>query len=294
VNSNSFHFQVGDFACTAILDGMARYPAGMFFTNLRKEEYEPLLRQRGQVSEEIEVPYRCLLIYTGRERVLVDTGAGNFSPTAGKLLPHLCTEGIEPGDIDTVVLSHGHPDHIGGNLNQDGKPAFPNARYVLFKQEWDFWMSNPSLAELPVDGRFKEAMLASAQKNLPPIHGQLDLLQEETEIHRGVSAIAAPGHTPGHMALEISSGGEQLIFVADAIIDPIDIEYPQACAVIDHQPDKMVATRVRLLNKAAEGKTLLLASHFPNPGLGHVVPLGAGWQWQPILVTRTSSAGSSG
>jgi glyoxylase-like metal-dependent hydrolase (beta-lactamase superfamily II) len=294
MNSKPFHFQVGNFACTVFLDGMVPYPPAMFFTNLRKEEYDPLLRQRGQGSEEIETPYTCLFINTGRERVLVDTGAGNFSPTAGNLLPQLRAEGIEPGEIDAVVLSHGHPDHIGGNLNQDGKPTFPNARYVLFKEEWDFWMSNPSLGELPVDARFKEAMLASAQKNLPPIQGQLDLLQQETEIHRGVSAIAAFGHTPGHMALEISSAGQQLIFVADAIIDPIDIEYPQARAVIDHQPEKMVSTRVRLLRKAAEGKALLLASHFPFPGLGHVVPIGAGWQWQPIPAARKFSVGRSG
>ena len=133
MNSNPFHFQVGNFACTVFLDGMVPYPPAMFFTNLRKEEYESLLSQRGQGSKEIEVPYTCLFINTGRERVLVDTGAGNLSPTAGNLLPQLRSDGIEPGEIDTVVLSHGHPDHIGGTLKQDGKPAFPNARYVLFR-----------------------------------------------------------------------------------------------------------------------------------------------------------------
>jgi len=294
MNSTTFHFHVGDFECTSILDGAARYPTAMFFTNLRKEEYEPLLRQRGQLSEEIELPYTCLLIQTGRERILVDTGAGNLAPAAGKLLLHLRAEGIEPSEIDTVVLSHGHPDHIGGALKEDGTPAFPNARYVLFKEEWDFWMSNPSLAELPVPGYFKEAMLAAAQKNLPAVQGQVDLLQQETEIYRGVSAIAAFGHTPGHMALEISSAGQRLIFVADAIIDPIDVQFPQARAVIDHQPEKMVTTRVRLLHRAAEGKALLLATHFPFPGLGQVVQAGDSWQWEPIPAARKSSAGRSG
>src|SRR5712691_6853466 len=166
VNGGTFHFQVGDFACMAVLDGMPRYPAAMFFTNLQKEQYEPALRQRGQAPEGMDIPYICLLIHTGRERVLVDTGAGAGAPAAGKLLPRLRAAGIEPHAIDAVILSHAHGDHIGGCLNADGKPAFPNARYLILQQEWDFWMSNPGLAELPIEEGFKQAMLAYARNNL--------------------------------------------------------------------------------------------------------------------------------
>src|SRR5207302_10520817 len=117
--------------------------------------------------------------------------------------------------------------------------AFPKARYVMFQKEWEFWMAGPSLAELPVDESFKAAMLASARKNLPPVQQQLDLLQPETEILSGISAIAAFGHSPGQMGLEISSAGQQLLFVADAIILPLNFEYPEACGVTDHQPVQM-------------------------------------------------------
>ncbi len=131
MRSETFRFQLGSFSCLAIMDDAVRYPIGMFLTNLAREKYEPLLRQRGQSTQEIDLPYICLFINTGRERVLVDTGIGvdGMGPASGKLLSLLRAEGIEPHEIGTVILSHGHPDHIGGSLNEDGKPAFPNARY---------------------------------------------------------------------------------------------------------------------------------------------------------------------
>src|SRR2546430_1065780 len=179
-------FDVGNFKCIAMLDGTFRYPAAMFFTNVPKEQYETLLRQCGQSAEEIEIPYTCLYIDTGDERVLVDTGSGAGVPSAGKLLSRLHVEGIEPRDIGTVILSHAHPDHIGGNLDEHGSPAFPNAKYVIWKQEWDFWLSRPSLAELQVDDYFKEILLASAERNLSGIKGQVNLVNQEIEILPGI------------------------------------------------------------------------------------------------------------
>jgi glyoxylase-like metal-dependent hydrolase (beta-lactamase superfamily II) len=284
MKSETFRFQVGSFSCIAIRDAAPRYPIGMFLTNLAKERYEPELLQRGEDPQHIELPYTCLFINTGRERLLIDTGIGvdSLKPTQGKLLPLLRAEGIEPHDIGTVILSHGHPDHVGGSLNEAGQPAFPNARYVMFRKEWDFWMSNPSLAELPVDENFKRGMLASAQKNLPGVQAQLDLVVPDTEIVPGITAIAAFGHSPGQMALEISSAEERLLFVADAIVHPLHLEYPETIGATDHRPSQMVATRLTLLEKAAREKSLVSTSHFAFPGLGRVVQKGKRWEWQPI------------
>jgi glyoxylase-like metal-dependent hydrolase (beta-lactamase superfamily II) len=290
MKSGTFRFQVGSFSCIAIKDDAPRYPLGMFLTNLAKERYEPGLLQRGEDPQYIELPYTCLFINTGRERLLVDTGIGvdSLRPTQGKLLPLLCAEGIEPHEIGTVILSHGHPDHVGGNLNEAGQPAFPNARYVMFGKEWDFWMSNPSLAELPVDESFKKGMLASAQKNLPGVQAQLDLVDPDTEIVPGIMAIAAFGHSPGQMGLEISSAGQRLLFVADAIVHPLHLEYPETIGMTDHLPSQMVETRIRLLEKAVREKSLVSTSHFAFPGVGRVVPKGESWQWQPMSATRAS------
>ena len=296
MNPETFHFHVGGFSCIAIRDTANRYPLGMFLTNLAKEQYEPLLRQRGENLEEIDLPYTCLVFQTERKRVLVDTGMGSnsFVPGKGKLLDHLRAEGIQPEEIDTVIISHAHPDHIGGVLAEDGKLAFPNARHVMFKEEWTYWMSNPSLAELPVDEGFKEGMKTSARKNLLAIQGQLDLLDLESQILPGLSAIHAFGHSPGQMALEISSAGDRLLFVADALILPLNLQFPEAVGVTDHLPEAMVATRLRLLAKAATEKSLVSVTHFPFPGLGHVVPKGECWEWQPISAASESRAARSG
>jgi glyoxylase-like metal-dependent hydrolase (beta-lactamase superfamily II) len=279
----TFRFQVGSFSCIAIQDDAPRYPLGMFLTNLAKEQYEPELLQRGEDSQYIELPYTCLFINTGQERVLVDTGVGveRSRPSSGKMLPLLRAEGVEPHEIGTVILSHGHPDHIGGTLNDAGQPAFPNARYVMFRKEWDFWMSNPSLEELPVDEGFKKGMLASAQKNLPGVKAQLDLVEPDTEIVPGIIAIAAFGHSPGQMGLAISSAADRLLFVADSIVHPLHLEYPEAIGMTDHLPSQMVETRIRLLEKAAQEKSLVSTSHLAFPGLGYVTPKRNRWEWRP-------------
>jgi glyoxylase-like metal-dependent hydrolase (beta-lactamase superfamily II) len=278
----TFRFRVGSFSCIAIQDDAPLYPIGMFLTNVAKEQYEPVLLERGEDPQHVELPYTCLFINTGLERLLVDTGVGvdRLKPTQGRLLRLLRAEGIDPGEISTVILSHGHSDHIGGTLNEAGQPAFPNARYVMFRKEWDFWMSNPSLAELPVDESFKKGMLASAQKNLPGVQAQLDLVDPETQIVPGIMAIAAFGHSPGQMGLEISSAEHRLLFVADAIVHPLHLEYPEAIGMTDHRPSEMVETRIRLLEKAVREKSLVSTSHFAFPGLGYVAPKRNRWEWR--------------
>jgi len=228
-------------------------------------------------------PYICVVVDTGEHRVLVDTGGDGLGPNTGKLLQNLQAERISPRDIDTVILTHGHPDHIGGNTVDGSESAFPNARFVMWKDEWDFWTSER--AELELDEHVREVLLKFARKNLPPIQSQLDLIDHETEIVPGIKAVAAPGHTPGHMALAIASGGEQLLYISDAVLHPIHLEQPEWYAAVDFAPEQVVATRHRLLNRAAGEKALVLAFHFPFPGLGHVIQKEEAWQWQPVETT---------
>ena len=292
-SNGTFRFETGKLECVAVSDGTLTYapptfppPAILLFVNAPRERLEQVLLEHNLQPEqwgEWTSPYICLVVKTGDHLVLVDTGAGSLAPTTGKLLQNLKAEGIVPEDIDTVILSHGHPDHIGGNTDAQGKPAFPNARYVMWKGEWDFWTSEQ--AEQRLDEHVREILLKFARENLPPIQGQVDLFDRETEIVPGIRAVAAPGHTPGHMALEISSEGEQLLCISDAVLHPIHLEHPEWHAAVDFDPKRVVATRRRLLNRATSRKALVLASHFPFPGLGRVVKKGEGWQWQPIEIT---------
>jgi glyoxylase-like metal-dependent hydrolase (beta-lactamase superfamily II) len=206
-------------------------------------------------------------------------------PTAGKLLENLKAEGIEPKDIDTVILSHGHPDHIGGNTDADGKPIFSNARHVMYKDEWDFWTSEPDLSKLPVGEELQQFILMFAQKNLPPIKDQLFLVDGESEILPGITTIAAPGHTPGHMALSISSGNQKLVYISDALLHPIHLERPEWYPAFDLAPEQAQSTRVQLLNFIVDEKALMMACHFPYPGLGCPIKKQERWHWQPIEKT---------
>jgi glyoxylase-like metal-dependent hydrolase (beta-lactamase superfamily II) len=290
MSTEVYPFKVGAFECIAVSDGTYKYtpptfppPAAFLFSNAPRGDLEHTLRQHNiqpeQWAEWIS-PYICLLVNTVQHRVLVDTGANGLDPNTGRLLQNLQAEGIALEDIDMVILTHCHPDHIGGNTLDQGTLAFPNARFAMWKAEWDFWTSEQ--AEESLDEHIREVLLRVARKNLPPIQGRLDLIEREREIVPGIQAIAAPGHTPGHMALAISSEGEHLLCISDTVLHPIHLEHPEWCAAVDFAPDQVVATRRHILNRASNDKALVLAFHFPFPGLGYVIKKGEGWQWQPI------------
>jgi glyoxylase-like metal-dependent hydrolase (beta-lactamase superfamily II) len=290
MNSEVYSFKMGDFECMAVSDGNYTYapptfppPAIFLFLNAPKEQAVQVLIEHGLQPDkwlEWTSPYICLVVNTGSCLVLVDTGAGSLGPDTGRLVENLQSEGISPEDIDTVILTHGHPDHIGGNTDADGRLIFPKARYVIRREEWQFWMSER--AEQAYEGETREILVASAQKNLPPIQNQLKLVDSGDEIVSGIQAVAAPGHTPGHMALSIKSQGEQLLCLSDTVLHPIHLEQPEWCAAVDLDAEQVTATRRRLLDRAMNEKALVLAFHFPFPGLGHIVQKGSTWQLQPV------------
>jgi glyoxylase-like metal-dependent hydrolase (beta-lactamase superfamily II) len=291
MGNGNYHFELGSFKCIIVSDGTFAYPnpAQVFFANAPEEELEQALREHNLDPEqwnEYISPYTGLLIDTGRQRVLVDTGAGGMAPTTGNLIPNLQAEGITPEEIDTVILTHGHPDHIGGTIDDEGKPAFPNARYVMWKEEWEFWTSEPDLSQLAAAEHIIELLLTFARNNLPPIKDQIDLVDAETEVVPGIRLIAAPGHTPGHVAVAVSSGGEELLYMSDTALHFLHMEQPNWYSVVDIAPEQALASRRRIMEKAVAGKALVHASHFPFPCLGNVAQKGEGWQWQPIKIAR--------
>jgi glyoxylase-like metal-dependent hydrolase (beta-lactamase superfamily II) len=279
--SNREPFSVGEIQCTAISDGTFAYPAGWFFSNVPQDQLEDSLRDHKLPLNQVLSSYTCLLLKTGKHKVLVDTGADDLAPTTGDLLKNLKAEGVTPEEITTVVLTHAHPDHIGGVLDANSKPAFPNARYVMSRKEWDFWTSGPDLRNTGMDDHMKELLVTCARKNLPPLKECIELLDGEKEVVPGIHAIPAPGHTPGHIALMVSSANAQLLHIADAVLHPMHLEYPTWRNIFDLNESDAASTRQRLLNRAAADHASVLAFHFPFPGLGQVRNSGNAWKWEP-------------
>jgi len=280
-------FTVGDFRCTVLSDGAFTYarPAQILFPQAPQAQAASALHDYGIVLDEwaqYELPNLCLLVETGQQRVLIDTGSGPVSPKVGHLLPHLQALGITPAAIDVVILSHGHLDHSGGTVDAQGQPAFPKARYVLSTAEWNFWMDKPDLSPLKLNEQIKQKIIVSARANLQPLDKQLELVEDGTEIVPGIYALLAPGHTPGHMALWLRSQGEALIYLADMVLHPLHVQQTEWIPTVDLLPQESVVTRRRLLGQAARNKTLVHLYHFPFPGLGYIAPNSAGWQWQPL------------
>lgn len=290
MNAEIFRFTLGDFKCMAVSDGTMTYtpplfppPASFLCVNAPRERLEKTLAEIGIEAGnwvEWKSTYNCLLIETASNRILVDTGADGIGPDTGRLLFNLQQESVNPEDIDLVILTHGHPDHLGGNTDKEGNPVFPKARWVMWKEEWEFWTSDQPEKQLAEHGR--DILIGSARKNLLPLRGRLDLIDQEAEIISGIRAIPAPGHTPGQMALKISSRGESLVYISDIVLHPLHLIEPQWCAAVDILPEKAVATRLKVLPELAAEKTLVMAFHFPFPGLGHIMLKEEKWGWEPL------------
>jgi glyoxylase-like metal-dependent hydrolase (beta-lactamase superfamily II) len=264
----AYQFNVGDFRCMVVSDG----------TISDKPSTDPE-SGGGQDAAGAEVHHlNCLYIDTGEHKVLIDTGCGEgFQSTAGKMLGNLEAEGVRPEDIDRIIFTHGHIDHVGGACDAAGDLVFPNARFTATREEWRCWVDRPETSEL------QEMFFGPARKALLPLPHLFDLLEEgEKEILPGITAIAAPGHTPGLIMLDVSSAGSSLLCIGDVIHSQIEFEIPDYYARFDLEPKRAIRTREKALSEAAESGTLVFACHFAFPGLGHVIRQGDLFHWEPI------------
>jgi glyoxylase-like metal-dependent hydrolase (beta-lactamase superfamily II) len=263
-------FAVGSIECQVLPDGVAMYPPAELAVGVPADEVIAAFRSRVDEKGEVAVPYNCLLIRSGGRIALVDTGlgaeaAGQAGEPAGRLMESLTASGITADQVDLVVISHAHPDHIGG-LTVDAAsgrvPVFRSARHYFWQAEWEFWTSEEGLAQVP------EGLADPARTHLPPVHraGLVELVSEETDVLPGVRVLPAPGHTPGHVALAITSGHEGAIYVGDAVIDESNFAHPDWVSAFESIPNMSVTTRRALIEKAIRENLLLVAFHMAARG----------------------------
>jgi len=281
-----YRFKIGSAEATIVSDGPL--PLGKpeeNFVGLSKEEMDKQLTDNFLPLQNAVLEQNALVLNTGDRLVLFDTGMGSlniFGPTTGKLLNSLKQAGIDPKDIDAVVMSHAHIDHCGGCMADDGSRHFPNAQYYITQADHDFWTD-----EKNVPAQFK-VFLDTARKNLTPNRDRMHFIKDGEEFLPGVQAILAPGHTVGHTIFMINSGGKSLCYIGDLAHHPVLLlERPLTEFKYDTDPKQSAQTRVKMLGMLAANRIPLLAYHFAWPGIGHVAKQGDGFRYVPEPMQMT-------
>lgn len=268
---------IGAFRCYPIADGDLLYPRA----TLAGQDLERV----AAFPEQVAVPYTPLLVDTGTHRVLIDTGAGPLAPSAGFVETSLQRAGYQTADVDTVVISHAHPDHIGGLLREDGSARFPNARILISEKEYDFWHSAELQSRLGSGGMYgdvhlEQVMKAWVERYLTPLRERLEWVVDEAEIAPGLVAMHTPGHTPGHMAIAISCGSNSMVYAADALVVAGQVSAPSWTTMFDLDPQTLIATRKKLLDRCATDQSIMFHYHFG--GVGVVRRKGGQMEWEAI------------
>jgi glyoxylase-like metal-dependent hydrolase (beta-lactamase superfamily II) len=265
INPASMHrYKVGDFEVTALLDFSrpSEKPETIFGTNQKPDDVAALLQANFLPSDMLVNMFTPLVVNTGKELVLFDTGLG--AANGGQLQDRLKAAGFSAEQIDVVVITHCHPDHIGG-VATDGKANFPNARYVIGETEYQFW----SAPERMSGGTEGPAKLVAA--NVTPFRDKMTFMKDEGEVVSGIRAIAAHGHTPGHMAFHLESSGKRLLIGADFCNHYVlSLQRPDWEVKFDADKAAAAATRKKMLDMIAADRIPFTSYHMPFPAVGFV------------------------
>ena len=275
-----YRFPLGDAEITVVSDGpLPLGPPKGTFVGVPDDEVKKMLSDNFLSPENVVLEQNSPIVNTGDKLILFDTGMGtakNFGPTTGRQQKSMKEAGIKPEDIDAVVFSHAHIDHIGGVVDESGKVLFPNAQYYIAQSDLDFWTD-----EAKAGGPMKD-FIAHARKNLMPVRDRIVFFKDGQEFLPGVQAISAPGHTVGHTIFMVTSNGKSFAFLADLSHHPVLLlEKPRMQFSYDTDPKQAAETRVKLLDMIAANKIPVMAYHYAWPGVGHIAKTAEGFHYYP-------------
>ena len=277
-----YRYKVGDYEITALNDGVWNLDLkDGFIKNAALSDVEKALADAFQPTNVVRIPFTALAVNTGAKLILIDTGTGaRVFPTAGSYMDNLAAAGIDPKAVDSVVISHFHPDHINGLRLKDDSLTFPNAEIQVPAPEWAFWMDDSKMSTAPdaLKGNFN-----NVRRVFGSIAKDVKRFEPGKEVAPGITSIAAYGHTPGHVAFAIASGNQSMMTIVDASNYPaLFVRYPEWQPTFDMDGNMAVDTRKRLLDRATADRMLVAAYHWPFPAAGYITKEGAGYRLNPV------------
>jgi glyoxylase-like metal-dependent hydrolase (beta-lactamase superfamily II) len=280
-----FHRRVGEIVVTALSDGFL--DGGLdVLRNISEDEARQILTDNFRPSR--RTPVNAFLIYSAGRLALMETGSGNYLlPTAGKLLGNLAAAGVDPADIETVLLTHMHPDHSAGLTDMTtGRRNFPNAELVMHENEPAHWFDDAKMAR--ATERHKRLYFGAGREQVTPYKDRWRLFKSEGEVFPGVTAIPRTGHTPGHTTYLIGSGSEHLLIWGDTVHVPeVQTARPEVCMEFDTDRDAAAASRRKVFDMAVADRLLVTGMHLNFPGFAHLVRNGTGYRLIPAAWEQT-------
>jgi len=279
-----YHRRVGDIIVTAISDGFLDGALDVL-RNIEVEEARQILSANFRPARRTAV--NAFLIYAAGRLALLETGSGNYLlPTAGKLLANIRAAGVDPADIETVLLTHMHPDHSAGLTDMaTGQRNFPKAELVVHENEPRHWFDDAKMAV--ATEREKKLYFQAAREQTMPYRERWRLFKDG-EVFPGVTAIPRHGHTPGHTTFMVSSGREQLLIWGDTVHVPeVQTARPEVCMEFDTDKDAAAASRRRVFDMVATDRLLVTGMHLHFPGFAHLARRGSGYQLIPEAWEQT-------
>lgn len=283
-----YRYKVGDFELTQISDGSRTFPLpDGFVKNAPKDEVNKALEASFMPKDQMTIVFNPLVVNTGSKLVLIDSGLGpQGGATGGMLAANLAAAGIDAKTIDIVVISHFHGDHINGLVTKDNAAAFPNAEVKVPAAEHAFWMSDDNMgkAQGGILDNFK-----NVRRVMGVAGGKVTRYDPDKEVAPGITAVATPGHTPGHTSYVVASGNGKLIVQSDVTNHPaLFVRNPNWHAVFDMDGAQAEQTRRKLYDMAVAEKLMIAGFHYPFPSIGNVEKDGTGYRlipagWNPSI-----------
>jgi glyoxylase-like metal-dependent hydrolase (beta-lactamase superfamily II) len=279
-----YRLKVGDLEVTALFDGPGVFDVNWLNEEKTRDGVRKALRDDPHMLDVADTGY---LVNTGKQLILVDAGSGTWfgGGKFGHLAGNLRAAGYTPEEVDIVLVTHLHSDHIGGLTTPDGKIVFPNADIYVAKADSDFWLSPELAAKAPKDA---QQFFQSAQGIAAPYikAGKWHAFSDSDQIVDGMQIVPLRGHTPGHTGYEFSSQGKKILFWGDVMhVQRLQLPDPKITVGFDVDPTAASATRDQLFRKLASGDVVIAGPHMLFPGLGRLHKEGSGYSWAPVAFT---------